>query len=68
MLCAGDQVLSINGEDLTDVTHAHAIQLFRRARRDDITLTIRRTKKQMQQYYMDQLAIGGGGGTDLGTT
>lgn len=39
---SGDEILSVNGVEMTGKTHAEALQMFRKNARVDVTLCIRR--------------------------
>lgn len=40
----GDEILRVNDTDVTNMTHAQALQAFKRARRGDVMMTIRRPR------------------------
>lgn len=45
---AGDEILSVNGEELAGLSHAEAIQVFKRVRNGQIRLKVARRKNQNQ--------------------
>uniref|UniRef100_A0A0R3RQK3 PDZ domain-containing protein n=1 Tax=Elaeophora elaphi TaxID=1147741 RepID=A0A0R3RQK3_9BILA len=41
LVCKGDEILSVNGVELSGKTHAEALQIFKRSAKIDVTLCIR---------------------------
>lgn len=48
MVFSGDEILSVNGEELAGLSHAEAIQVFKRVRNGQIRLQIARRKTHNQ--------------------
>ncbi|OZC12716.1 PDZ/DHR/GLGF domain protein [Onchocerca flexuosa] len=42
LICKGDEILSVNGVELSGKTHAESLQIFKRSAKIDVTLCIRR--------------------------